>query len=138
MRGNPQTVKLCPACGSGKIVNHMMDPDDGYRRCSNCNWTGGESDLITAPIPENPNCLKLNGDAAKNVLEQISRNLLILLAKYSGHPLGVAIVQAGLCGRLDKTNLARLIKAGCLGAHKAVLDEADKISAEYSKNRILS
>lgn len=133
-----QTTELCPACGSGKIANHMADPDDGHRECYDCGWKGGKDNLIVVPIPKDPNTLELDGDAALDVMKQISRHLMLLIAKHVSQPFGLCIIEAGLCSRKDKKNLAKLLKAGCSAAHQAILQEADNISKEYSKGRILS
>ena len=127
-------TSLCPACGSGKIT---IDPDEGYK-CLDCEWSGNKDSLIDAPIPKNPHSLELEGDAALDILKQISKHLFLLIAKNVAQPLGLAIIESGLCGKFDKDNLTRLLKAGCTAAHKGILDEADKISEEYSSKRILS
>jgi hypothetical protein len=47
--------------------------------------------------------------------------------------IGAAILQAGLCGQRDTQNLTRMIRAACMGAHKATLEEAEKIASESRK-----
>ena len=129
---------LCPACGSGKIASHCVDPDDGHRECSDCGWKGGRAQLISVPLQKNPNSLELDSDAALDVAHQISSSLKVLIAGHVAQTLGLCILESGLCGRRDKNNLTRLLKAGCEGAHKAILQEADAIAKQHSKGRVLS
>lgn len=139
-----QTTTLCPACGSGKIDDeHVGDSSlkvaGGERKqCMDCGWRGDKEKLVTVPLQANPNSLELDGDAALDVAKQISRNLMLLLGQHASQGLGLCIIEAGLCGRRDKKNLARLLKAGCAAAHQGILQEADNIAKEHSKGRILS
>jgi hypothetical protein len=94
--------------------------------------------LIEVPLPTNPNSLDLREDRALHVAQQISHNLLLLLAQKASPAIGLCIIEAGICGRKDVQSMKRLIKAACEGTHKAILDEADKISSEYHDKRLVS
>jgi len=72
-----------------------------------------------------------NHDVALEVAKQISSNLMEMIYKLVAKSMGEAVLQSGLVGRQDAKNLTRLMRAGCLAAHKGVLDEADAISKEY-------
>lgn len=61
-----------------------------------------------------------------------------LLYAAASQVIGQCILQAGLVGRRDTKNLARMIRAACRGAHKATLDEAEAIAEETLKGQILS
>jgi len=100
--------------------------------CKDCGWLGKESALINAPIPVQGVQLDFsNGDVALEVAKQISRHLMELIYQLAAKAVGEAVLQSGLVGRTDSRNLTRLMRAGCLAAHKGILDEADIISKEY-------
>lgn len=118
---------ICPQCGSGKV-----EPTGDGVSCKDCGWLGKEGALINAPIPIQGVQLDFsNQDVALEVARQISRHLMELIYQLAAKAMGEAILQSGLVGRTDTKNLARLLRAGCLGAHKAVLEEADDISEEF-------
>ena len=102
-----------------------------------CGWLGDKESLVQVEL-QNENVLDISKDAALEIAKHISKQLAVLMGKHVTVNLGLAIIESGLCGRQDKKNLARLLKAGCSGAHKAILTEADEISKEYSKHRVLS
>jgi hypothetical protein len=70
-------------------------------------------------------------DLALEIAKQISKNLMEMIYKLVAKSMGEAVLQSGLVGRTDRQNLARLMRAGCLAAHKAILDEADLIGREH-------
>jgi hypothetical protein len=116
----------------------MVDADDAGAKCQDCSWRGTRRDLIEVPLPKDPHSLDLREDRALHVAEQISRNLLLLLAQKASPVIGLCMIESGICGRKDVQSMKRLIKAACEGTHKAILDEADKISKEYQQRRIPS
>lgn len=100
--------------------------------CKDCGWLGQESALINAPIPTQGVQLDFsNSDVALEVAKQISRHLMELIYALAAKAVGEAVLQSGLVGRTDSKNLTRLMRAGCLAAHKGILDEADAISKEF-------
>ena len=139
-----QTTLLCPVCGSGKIAGERVGDssleasNSDKKQCMDCGWRGDVNRLIQVPFQKNPNSLELNQDEALEVAKQISNSLMQLIGANVGKPLGMCILESGLCGRRDGKNLARLLRVGCRAAHRAILEEADKISGEHSKARVLS
>jgi hypothetical protein len=104
--------------------------------CNDCGWQGKETDLIKAPIPVQGISLDFtNPDVTLEVAKQISQHLMELIYQIASKPVGEAILRAGLVGRQDSRNLARLLRAGCLAAHKGILEEADVISKEFKASR---
>jgi hypothetical protein len=91
--------------------------------CSSCGWRGEYKDLVTAEAPD------IEPD---KVAEEVSMEYLRLLSKYTGRPMGLSMVQAGIVGAKEPRYLSRLIRAACLGAHRATLEEVEKIQKELS------
>jgi len=113
---------VCPKCAVAKIgVGELLG---GVVRvaCAGCGWVGKYSDLLTIGGPDL---------SATEIAEEVSIAYLRLLAQYVGRPMGLAMAQAGIVGAQDPQQLGRLIKAACHGAHKATLDEVEKIQREY-------
>lgn len=121
------SIRLCPSCGSGKVTeistdSLQLDPD---AECTSCGWKGQSHELMSALQPRQQGI-----DPQLRVAEEISRVYLQLLAKEAGKPIGLAMVNAGVIGVKDTSNLGRLIRAACMGAHRATLEEIDKIQEE--------
>ena len=110
----------------------------GLIKCDECGWLGTEKQLVSVPIPKNPFSIEIHPDTALDAAKQISEQYFLLMSKVAGPVIGQCIVQAGLVGRKDVKNLAKLIRAACLGAHKATLDEANKISKDYQAGNLPS
>ena len=123
------STKLCPKCGSGKIKNDSMaiieHPDEDVS-CLSCGWSGQKQELMAA-LPVKP---AAGIDPNFTVAEEVAKTYLSEIAKSCGQPLGIAMVLSGLVGTKDKMGLSRLIRAACLGAHRATLDEIEKMQKE--------
>lgn len=122
-------TKLCPRCGSGKTrdlnsetVGLEMDPEV---ECMSCGWYGKYKELLVA-LPTKQEGIDPNFTVAESVAKEYLREL----AKEAASHLGMAMVKSGLVGMQDKLSLSRLIKAACLGAHRATLEEIEKIQKE--------
>jgi len=124
-----QMTQLCPACGSGKIDTAEGDQAE----CLDCGWKGSKTSLLAVPLPANPYSMEINQDRALEMAKHISQQYMQLLPAHAAKPIGLCIIESGLCGKQDSKNLARLIRAACLGAHKATLDEAETIAKEHLK-----
>lgn len=90
------------------------------------------------PLPKNPHSLDIDPDRAMDIARHMSEQYMQLLYQGASQSIGQCILQAGLVGKRDTKHLARMIRAACRGAHKATLDEAEAISKEQSKSRLLS
>jgi len=121
---------ICPACGSGKITPYKDDDDKQMYKCQMCTWFGSINELVSVPMPADQFALEIGQDEALNVVKQISEQYLKLLATQAGQQIGLCIIQAGFCTSRDSKALARLLRAACVGAHKATLEEAQKMSEE--------
>jgi hypothetical protein len=82
--------------------------------------------------------LEIDQDRALEIAKHMSEQYMKLIYANASKIIGQCILQAGLVGKKDARNLARMIRAACKGAHKATLDEADAIAKEHKKERILS
>lgn len=131
LTGKLETVDLCPQCGSAKVeVLSGSEIVGGVQvSCTNCDWTGKQSELITAMLPKDGS---LVGDAALSVAQEVALSYLRLISKLAGAQIGLAMVESGITGRKDKYSLTRLIRAACIGAHRATLDEIGKMQEEMS------
>lgn len=129
-----RTTAMCPYCGSGKVEEGIVDAE-----CKNCGWVGKPTQLIRAPLSTTPGSdLVLDvshPDQALALLQQVSEQFMELVYKDVSKPLGLCILRAGLVGRKDKKNMARLIRAGCLAAHRAVLGECEEIAKDSKVER---
>jgi hypothetical protein len=112
-------ISLCPVCGSGKVLASKGLGDSV--KCVSCNWSGQANETVTRPM--------VFGQA-ESIAESVAVEYLRALAMYSGAHIGRAMVAVGLVPASDTTTLARLIKAACTAAHKATLDEIEKIQQE--------
>ena len=125
------STKLCPKCGSGKTrdlnsetVGLEMDPEV---QCTSCGWYGKYKELM-APLQTKP----LEGlDPGLRVAEEVANAYMKELAKSVGHPIGLAMVTTGIIGvKEEPSHFARLIRAALQAAHRATLEEIEKIQKE--------
>lgn len=127
---------LCPKCGSGKTELGDLVGDDMKATCTNCGWEGTHKDLISAEDAKEANLGELTQpDQALGIAEEVSKAYMNLLAQHAGQPIGLAMVSAGIVGLKDGKRLARLIRAACLGAHKATLEEVEDIQKEIQSGQ---
>ena len=124
---------MCPACASGKVVE-----EEGKASCQDCGWEGTADKLIVVPVPTDTGSLEINQDQALEIAKKMSEEYMKLIYKTVSVVIGRCIMATGLVGRRDTTNLTRLIRAACFGAHRATFDEVEKIAAENKANRVLS
>lgn len=110
----------------------------GSYECLDCGWKGNAEQLIAVPLPTNPLSLEVNQDRALEIAKHMAKQYMQLLYAGAAQPIGQCILQAGLVGRQDNKNLARMIRAACLGAFKATLNEAEDIAKEHKEKRQLS
>lgn len=108
---------------------------DGNYECMDCSWKGNEQQLIAVPLPQNPLSLELDQDRALEIARHMAKQYMQLLYAGASQPIGQCILQAGLVGKQDSKNLARLLRAACLGAFKATLNEAEAIAKEHKEKR---
>jgi len=123
---------VCPGCGSGHL-----DVSDNGARCLDCNWYGTEKGLVAVHVPNFNSSIIVEGvDNLLKVAEEISRSYLSLLAQHASKEIGFCMIRSGLV-RADRDGkfLAALIRAACLGAHKATLEEVERIANELDKKR---
>lgn len=125
-------TEMCPQCGSaklevtteGELMTHLAG---GNVRCTNCGWGGPKADLLTSEVPEQP---EMTQDQAYAIALQVAQQYFISLAEHASQGIGLAMIEAGVIGVKDKTQLARLIRAATSGAHQATLREVEKIQKE--------
>lgn len=133
---------ICPVCASAKVDQVKLVGLDVEVACSNCGWQGRGKDLIEAGVREQQVMRKAlsTGDRTlfTDIAAEVSAVYLTLLAKYAGRPIGLALMEAGLVGGKDKKSMARLLRAACSGAHKATLDEIEKMQEEVQDARRLA
>lgn len=91
-------------------------------QCLECAWSGTVDDLIEV----NPEFL----EESDTIAEQVTMQYMTLLAKHAAQPIGLAMIESGICGRKDSQRLARLIQAAVTGAYKSTIDEVLKIMQE--------
>jgi len=102
------------------------------RDCKSCAWNGAESDLVEATIKPPPG---LVGEDALRIAQAVSEGLLHKLHAQAAAPIMRAIVSAGIVGPLDSSKvLTRVLRAAVIGAHKATLEEVEKIQTEKDQN----
>lgn len=93
---------------------------------------------MTVPLPANPLALEIDQDRALEIARHMAGQYMKLLYQGVAHPIGTCILQAGLVSARDSKALTRLIRAACLGAHRATLEEAEAIAKEHKQARSLS
>lgn len=127
-------VRVCPSCASAKIDQVKIVGRDSDVSCSACGWAGKYRELIgavTRPGYKAPGLSLLDDmSEALEIAQEVALTYMRILAKDVGRPMGLAMLQAGVVGAHDTESMARLIKAACKGAHKATLDEIEKMQKE--------
>lgn len=131
-----EMTTICPSCGSGKVSPHQDNNE--VHECAECGWVGQARQLVQVPLPKNPNSLEINENRALDIAREMSKKYMELLYAGASQPIGQCLLQAGMVGRRDVKNMTRMIRAACLGAHKATLDEADAIAKEHKASELLS
>ena len=124
-------AELCPECGSAKVevetLGVIMGTDGRAKAtCDSCGWAGLGKDLIQAEVPEKG----MTQDAAHAIALEVAGAYQVLLSQLAAQPIGLAMLQSGMVGVRDGKVLARLIKAATIGAHRATLDEIEKMQEE--------
>jgi hypothetical protein len=82
--------------------------------------------------------LEISQDRALEIAAAISKEYMLAIYMTVSPVIGKAILDADLVGVKDSKNLARLIRAACLAAHRGTLEEVEKISSEANAARLLS
>lgn len=127
-------VRVCPVCASAKIDKVRSVGSDSEVACANCGWSGEYKEALEAGVKDRQileNIVSIGGDPlAMKIAEEVATTYFVFLAQYAGRPIGLALMESGVVGREDSKSLARLIKAACRGAHKATLDEIEKMQEE--------
>ena len=131
---------LCPKCGSGKVEMGDLVGDDMQAKCTACGWTGPHRELMGAVADEAKVAAasaEIFGtpDMALGIAQEVSKDFMNAIARDAGRALGLAMVATGVIGKEDPKSLGRLIRAACLGAHKATLEEIEKIQKEIQDGR---
>jgi len=116
-------TSVCPNCGSGKVEPNQDDPAIPYR-CAECATT------FVRPLVVD---VDLGIDSAQQVAEAVATQLFRELYTTSAQPLALAAVNSGLVALKDTKAVALLARAGCIGAHKAMLEEAERIGRSRQK-----
>lgn len=112
-------ILLCPVCGSGKV-----GPTKGIGYdvvCQFCGWVGKEQEAVAKP---------LQIGQAETIASAVSISLMRQLVTDSALTIGAAILKSELIVKSDRTSLARLIRTAVNAAHRAILDEVDKMQQE--------
>lgn len=133
-----KTTSVCPKCGSGKVAIEMVDSDDAGAECMSCGWKGVRSGTMIVPLPANPLSFSVDEDRALEIARQIAIDFMRMLYQHASQPIGLCLIESGMVGQRDTVNLTRILRATCLGAHKAALDEAEVIAAEHKAEALLS
>ena len=107
----------------------------GDYQCTDCGWKGNAAQLVVVPLPTNPLSLEVNQDKALEIAKHMAQQYMKLLYQGAAKPIGQCILQAGLVGRQDTKHLTRMIRAACMGAYKATLEEAENIAQEHKAKR---
>jgi len=119
-------TEVCPKCGSGKVelgTRGHYGRQMNLARCLSCGWYGERRELLLAGLGKVV-------DSALEIAHEVSKTYLQLIGQSVVLPLGKAMLQAGIVGVQQKQELARLLRAACLAAHKATLEEVEKIQKE--------
>lgn len=127
---------LCPKCGSGKVEVKSSSLGPRVVRCQSCEWSGFEKDLVAYDLDKARQGLDSGlSDAGTAIAMAVSADYMNRLAQFAAQPIGLAMVESGLISKNDTKVLARLLRAACLGAHKATLDELEQIQREHQNER---
>lgn len=126
-----RSAEICPKCGSGK-VEECPGVGDCSVICFSCGWTGSSNELLSVDLgsvaEKSP---EINApDLALGIAQEVSKTYFLLIARDVSHPLGKAMLQAGVVGLQQSKELGRLIRVACLAAHKATLEEIEKMQKE--------
>ena len=123
-------VLLCPVCGSGKTQYQTALFDaEVTAHCTSCDWKGTKKDLVITEVKEE------SADPQLDAALAISQLYFQQLAKTASKAIGLAIVESSLIGKKDTKSMSRLLRAACLGAHRATLEELAKIQTENANDR---
>jgi len=128
-------VYLCPECGSGKVVTkETLERSAAF--CQECHWEGEAKDLVRLPSEAVVRHVGDGGlvgvDYETVIAMEVSKEYLQRLSQNAATPIGLAILDSGLISRSDTKTLTRLLRAACLGAHRATLEELEKIQQEHA------
>jgi hypothetical protein len=93
-----------------------------------CDWEGKRSELLSGDV-EGSGILR-HPDMALEIVREVSKDYFQALAKLAGQPIGRALVTSGIVSVQDSKTLGRLIRAACVGAHVATLNELEDIQKE--------
>jgi len=133
-------MQVCPECGSGKLEMGAVVSSDMAVKCLSCGWTGVHGDLMTtmadaSKMMEKSQEVIGSPDLALGIAQEVAKVYLLLLSKMAAQPIGLAMIQAGIIGKEQPKELTRLIRAACLAAHKATLEEVELIQKELQDAR---
>jgi len=133
-------AKLCPKCGSGKLdiqtPGVITAETQTLVECQSCGWKGKANELMAYPLDKVAEGLGSGlTDPATAIALEVSTNYMRLLAQHASQNIGLAMIEAGIISSKDGKSLARLLRAACLGAHAATLNELEKIQQEHQDDR---
>lgn len=130
-------VDLCPECGSGKVEHKgpagSIITSDTQAVCNNCGWEGSFSDLVSSVVEDEGG---LTADQTLQIAESISQEYLRKISQYAAQQIGIAMVESGIVGTRNVDRLTKLIRAACIGAHKATLEEIERMQKEARSDAI--
>ncbi len=108
---------VCPECGSGKI-----QPSEGEHKvsCTACKATFDKPSAVDIEVDGSV-------DTAQAIYEEVAQGLFQLIYQNAAKPLGAAIMGSGVVDVGDTEAFTHLIKAACMGAHKAILKKAEEL-----------
>jgi len=66
-------------------------------------------------------------DTAQAIYEAVAQDLFRRLYESAAKPIGAAIMASGVVDVHDTQAFTHLIRAGCIGAHKAILAKAEEL-----------
>lgn len=131
------SLNLCPKCGSGKVeLEGTLLAGGASAFCQSCGWWGTQKELVTTSMEQvlkanaNAEDLVAGGDAGTAIALMVAKDFMTKLSEYASQPIGLAMIASGLVGRKDVKTLTRVLRAACLGAHKAALEEMNNIQKE--------
>jgi hypothetical protein len=93
---------------------------------------------MSVPLPSNPLSFSIDEDRALEIARTIAIDFMRMLYQHASKPIGLCLIESGMVGKLDTASLTRILRATCLGAHKAALEEAEAIAAEHKAEALLS
>lgn len=110
-------TSVCPSCSSGKVEPNRGEPLNHPYRCTDCGST-----FVRPMVTDTGGALGEEQEIAEAVSAQLFRGLFPL-----AEHLGRTARDVGLVGAHDSEALALIMRAGCIGAHRAMLLEAERI-----------